>query len=157
MSDFCWTCRLNHAALGLEIESHVLYRRARASSHLLRIGMGGGSWSIRADFWDPHKAEIARVEVLDVETGVTYVAEADAFRHSFRKNLGFGEQVILALAHWRRVFPTTESTPLPAPAPKRSAVIQHTLFDMPGTEVHRRRQKNPGARRSTNGRNITAQ
>lgn len=156
MADFCWDCHLNHAALGLELKGHVLYRRARGSSHVLRIGMGGGAWGIRSDFWDPHKAEIARVEVLDTETGITYVAEADAFRHAFRKDLGFGEQVILALAHWRRVLPSTGPTPLPAPAPERSAVFQPTLIDLPGSETTRRRHRAPSARQSTRDHKVAA-
>lgn len=99
----CAECGLRHAALGIELlDSGTLFRRARASAHLVRNF--GGAWAFAVKFWDAHAGEIRRVQIRDDESGIVYHATRDDFtRYAFRRVLDVraGEQIIMPLRHWR--------------------------------------------------------
>ncbi len=85
--------------------------------HLLHIL--GGAWAFRSDLIDKHP-EVTRFEIVDDE-GTEYRADRETLnRYALRRDLGVGEQLILALRYWRTILPGGE-------------IIEHT----PGTSVIR--------------------
>ncbi|WP_162787595.1 hypothetical protein [Anaerolinea thermolimosa] len=78
----------------------TLKKKARASSHMLRRPP---AWAIDLQILEAARRDGAtQVEVLDVETRRIYRASIDAFAlHGFKLNRGHGDQIGLALSHWK--------------------------------------------------------
>lgn len=98
-NDLCPSCGLEHGRLAVTITAGVLFREARGSVHRLRLG--GGAWAFLASLIDRHLGEIERIQIADVESGMIYHTDIWNFqRHSFRRDLGSGPQIVLPLRYW---------------------------------------------------------
>ena len=82
------------------LSGKTLRKRVRGSIHMLRRPP---AWCVDAAILEAARQDGAtQVEVVDVETKRAYQAAIDAFNaYGFRFNRGFGDQVGLALCHWR--------------------------------------------------------
>jgi len=82
------------------LSGRTLRKRVRGSIHQLRQPP---AWAVDAEILEAAKRDGAtQVEVVDVESHKTHRAPLDAFFvHGFRFNRGHGDQIGLALCHWR--------------------------------------------------------
>ena len=78
----------------------TLQKRVRGSIHMLRRPP---AWCVDAAILVQARKDGAQmVEVTDIETRRIYRAAVDAFAlHGFKFNRGHGDQIGLALSHWR--------------------------------------------------------
>ena len=76
-----------------------MWRDVDRRRHLLHLG--GGAWAFLADLIDLHpEVEVFRIE--DKLTGEFFETDRETMeRHSWRRDLGAGMQVILPLDWWR--------------------------------------------------------
>lgn len=151
-NDLCPTCELNHSRLGVSLEGSTLYREARGSAHRLRLA--GGAWAFLASLIDQHLGEIERLQINDSESGIVYhVSIWDFMRHSFRQDLGSGEQLILPLRFWLTL--DTRGGPFDAPMLQPSEreeiaaqLTQPKLFETPGPALYFRKGQGQRPRRA---------
>ena len=97
----CERCGLHHETLNVAVGDGLLFRRARASQHRLRLF--GGAWGFSARLIDAHLAEIERVQVLDEETAQLFECGwKTLLREGVRRVLDprAGMQIILPLRFW---------------------------------------------------------
>jgi hypothetical protein len=89
------------------LSGRTLRKRVRGSIHQLRQPP---AWAVDAEILEAAKRDGAtQVEVVDVESHKTHRAPLDAFFvHGFRFNRGHGDQIGLALCHWRVETPGVE-------------------------------------------------
>ncbi|MEN4011931.1 MAG: hypothetical protein ROW48_07855 [Bellilinea sp.] len=85
--------------IAAQLRGSVLRKTVRGSHHQLRKPPG---WAIDLRILEQARQDGCRlVEIIDLESRQVYTAPTDAFdRHGIRLNRGFGEQVVLPMAHW---------------------------------------------------------
>ena len=78
----------------------TLKKKARASSHMLRRPP---AWAIDVAILEQARRDGAQtIEITDIESRKVYTATVYAFDlHGFKFNRGFGDQIGLALSHWK--------------------------------------------------------
>jgi hypothetical protein len=81
------------------VQDRTLFRRAKASKHLLRLPEPG--WAFDANVFEILRPGFDAVEVADVESGMTYrIAAADFDAAAQRIDRGFGPQSLVPLRLW---------------------------------------------------------
>ena len=90
------------------VEDGVLWKRVRGSRHMLRKPR---AWAFDVQsLRDAEAAGATRVEVHDIDSGMTYSASLRQIRQcGFRVNRGHGDQIALRLGEWS-VLSTHEQT-----------------------------------------------
>jgi len=157
--DFCWACHHSHLRLNVQIVGGTLYRRIRGSKHIFRNLNCGAAIAFTDTFYEPHRTDFTRLEILDTETKLRYVALlCEVELHSFRHAMGvYGQQVIFPLEFFHLVRPDEqgESTAIPkeerpialvtpaAPVqdPVPTKVQQLTFGQLPKSEFEARRRR----------------
>ena len=82
------------------LSGKTLHKKVRGSAHMLRQPL---AWAFDLNILETARQDGAEwVEIADIESGKVYRAPLDAFFvHGFRFNRGHGDQIGLALCHWR--------------------------------------------------------
>jgi hypothetical protein len=141
----CQKCGYTHSAMGIEIKGGELFRRARASKHMLTRLQAGPSWAFAASIWDNHAGEFNRVRILDTEAGWTYLISAQAFAENIiRRDLGAGQQAICPISYFRTVNEhgeLMEAASTNKPETVQAIAVQPKLFD--GVKFDPARSKRP--------------